>query len=57
MLTGEIFPRNERGDFPFYKSQLDSHTFGVAVSMGLWTRYNSKIFELMDVNLKKGERD
>ena len=44
VLTGVKIPPNKGRHCPFRKSQLDLRTFGVASSMGLWTRYHSKVF-------------
>jgi hypothetical protein len=43
-VDGGKIPRNKGRHCPFRKSQLDSRTFGVAGSTGLWTRYRSKVF-------------
>ena len=40
VLMGVKIPGNKSGHYPFYKSQLDSRTFGMASSTGLWTRYH-----------------
>ena len=44
LLTGVKIARNKGRHYPFCKSQLDSRTFGVVGSTGLWTRYHSKVF-------------
>ena len=41
LLTGVKIPRNKGRHYPFHKSQLDSRTFAMAGSTGLWTRYCS----------------
>ena len=40
LLMSEKIPHNKGGHFPFYKSQLDSRTFGMAGPTGLWTYYH-----------------
>ena len=42
VLVGGEIPHNKADHYPFRKSQLDSRTFGMAVSTGLWPRYRPK---------------
>ena len=44
LLMGVKIPRNKGRHFPFRKSQLDSQTFGMAGSTGLWTRYHLSLW-------------
>lgn len=39
LLTGVKIPHNKGRHYLFHKSQLDSQTFGMVGSTGLWTRY------------------
>lgn len=48
MLMGGGIPRNKADHFLFCKTQLDSRTFGAAGPMGLWTRYHSTGFCLVE---------
>ena len=53
LLTGVKVPCNKGRHCPFHKSQLDSLTFGVAGSTGLWTRYYSKCLVIVALKLKE----
>ena len=41
-VDGGNVPCNKQEHYPFRKSQLDSRTFDIVGSMGLWPRYYSK---------------
>jgi hypothetical protein len=47
VLTGVKIPHNKGRHCPFRKSQLDSRTFGMEGSMGLWTCYHLKVWFMM----------
>ena len=53
LLIGVKIPRNKGRHCLFRKSQLDSRTFGMAGSMGLWTRYHSKCLVIVALKLKE----
>ena len=53
LLMGVKIPRNKGRHCPFRKSQLDSQTFGVAGSTGLWTHYYSKYLVIVALKLKE----
>jgi hypothetical protein len=53
VLMGVKIPRNKGRHCPFRKSQLDSRTFGMAGSMGLWTCYHSKCLVIVALKLKE----
>ena len=53
LLMGVKIPHNKGRHCLFRKSQLDSLTFGVASSMGLWTHYHSKCLVLVALKLKE----
>ena len=54
-VDGGENPSQQRGNFLFHKSQLDSRNFGVAGPMGLWTRYHSKLFVWFSSKLKNNK--
>ena len=43
-VDGVKIPHNKGRHCSFYKSQLDSRTFGMSGSTGLWTYYHSKLW-------------
>ena len=53
LLTGVKIPHNNGRHCPFRKLQLDSRTFGVVGSTGLWTRYHSKCLVIVALKLKE----
>ena len=48
---GVKIPRNKGRHCPFRKSQLDSQTFGMADSTGLWTHYHLSLVVQCALNL------
>ena len=53
LLTGVRIHRHKGRHCLFHKSQLDSQTFGMQGSMGLWTRYHSKCLVIVALKLKE----